>query len=116
MLDTLSPTPAPSPLRSPALSPKFDYALSFRLLDPNGQEIYRRAVTHPVLSSYPTTLWTPNEVVADFYELPFPPHSGPLTLHLLPYRTKGPGQWHNLTLNGTAPPQAGVLLGPFEQE
>ncbi len=87
---------------------EWDYALSLRLLDPAGQEIYRRDAAHPVLSSYPTTLWTPGEVVGDFYELPFPPGTGPLTLHLLPYRTEGPGQWHNLVVSGSE--REGVLL------
>ncbi|MEW5957829.1 MAG: DUF2723 domain-containing protein [Chloroflexota bacterium] len=95
--------------------PAWDYALSLRLVDPAGQEIYRRDAAHPVLSSYPTSLWIPGEVVGDFYELPLPPGAGPLTLHLLPYRTEGPGQWHNLTRNGTEPPQAGILLGPFAE-
>ncbi len=78
----------------------WDYALSLRLLDSTGQEIYKKDATHPVLSSYPTTLWTRGEVVGDFYELPLPPHSNSITLHLLPYRTEVPGQWHNLTLAG----------------
>ncbi len=84
----------------------WDYALSLRLLDSTGQEVYRKDVSHPVLSSYPTSLWATGEVVGDFYELPLPPNSGPLTLHLLPYRTEGPGQWHNLTFNG----QEGIRL------
>ena len=92
---------------------QWDYALSVRLLDAAGQEVYKQDATHPVLSSYPTTLWTPGEVVGDFYELPLPPDNGHLTLHLLPYRTEGPGQWHNLTLAGTEPPQEGLRLGPF---
>ena len=95
---------------------QWDYALSLRLLNPAGQEIYKRDATHPVLSSYPTTLWTPGEVVGDFYELPFPPQTGPLTLHLLPYYTPAPGQWHNLTLSGADPPQEGILLGPFTEK
>ncbi|MCQ3972157.1 MAG: hypothetical protein DPW09_01780 [Anaerolineae bacterium] len=78
----------------------WDYALSLRLLDSMGQEIYKKDAAHPVLSSYPTTLWTPGEVVGDFYELPLPPNSTAITLHLLPYRTEGPGQWHNLTQAG----------------
>ena len=93
---------------------EWDYALSLRLLDATGAEIYKRDATHPVLSSYPTSLWTPGEVVGDFYELPFPPGTGPVTLHVLPYRTEGPGQWYNLSLSGTAPPQNGIFLGPFE--
>jgi hypothetical protein len=90
----------------------WDYALSLRLLDAAGQELYKKDAAHPVLSSYPTSLWTPGEVVGDFYELPLPPDTGPLTLHLLPYRTEGPGQWHNLTLNGAE----GIKLGPFEEK
>jgi hypothetical protein len=89
---------------------QWDYALSLRLLDSTGQEIYKRDATHPVLSSYPTTLWTPGEVVSDFYELPLPAVPGPLTLWLLPYRTEAPGQWHNLTLIGANPPQDGLKL------
>jgi hypothetical protein len=93
---------------------KWDYALSLRLLNAAGQEVYKKDAAHPVLSSYPTTLWAPGEVVGDFYELPLSPEAGPLTLHLLPYRTEGPGQWHNLKLNGIDPPQEGIRLGPFE--
>ncbi len=91
----------------------WDYAISFRLLDQTGQEVYKRDATHPVLSSYPTSLWTPNEIVTDFYEFPLQPNYGPLTLHILPYRTESPGQWHNLTLNGSDPLQEGVFIGPF---
>ncbi len=93
---------------------EWDYALSLRLLMANGQPIYQRDAAHPVLSSYPTSLWTPGEVVIDFYELPVPPGAAPLTLHLLPYRSEGPGRWHNLTLTGREPPQDGIFLGPFE--
>jgi hypothetical protein len=88
-----------------------DYALSLRLEDAAGTEIYKKDAAHPVLSSYPTTLWSPGEVVADYYELPLPPGHGPLTLRLIPYRTEGPGQWHNLTPLGAAQP--GLTLGPF---
>ena len=91
----------------------WDYAISFRLVDPNGQEIYKRDATHPVLSSYPTTLWTPGEVVGDYFEFPFPPDAGPLTLHIWPYRTEGPGQWYNLSLEGKESP--GIVVGPFEE-
>jgi hypothetical protein len=90
-----------------------DYALSLRLVDARGQEIYRKDAAHPVLSSYPTTLWQPGEVVGDFYELLLPADGGPVTLQLLPYRTEGPGQWYNLTPEGAE--QSGIMLGPFGQ-
>jgi hypothetical protein len=89
---------------------EWDYALSLRLIDETGQEVYKKDASHPVLSSYPTSLWTPGEVVGDYYELPLPPEALSLTLHILPYRTEGPGVWHNLILKGTEPPQEGVLL------
>ena len=92
---------------------EWDYALSLRLIDAAGREVYQKDASHPVLSSYPTTLWTPGEVVGDYYELPLPPEVSPLTLHLLPYRTEGPGVWHNLVLTDAESPQEGLLLGPF---
>ncbi|MCB9099606.1 MAG: DUF2723 domain-containing protein [Anaerolineales bacterium] len=91
----------------------WDYALSLRLIDRNGQEIYKKDAAHPVLSSYPTSLWTPGEIVGDYYELPLSPDAGPLNLHILPYRSEGSGVWHNLTLTNTEPPQEGLFLGPF---
>ena len=94
----------------------WDYALSLRLIDTAGREIYKKDATHPVLSSYPTGLWIPGEVVGDFYELPLPPESGLLNLHLLPYRTEAAGVWHNLSLVGVEPRQEGILLGPFESK
>lgn len=94
-----------------ALHPlEWDYALSFRLMDRQGQLVYQRDTTHPVLSSYPTSLWTPQAVVGDFYEFLCPPNVGPLTLHILPYRHEGEGEWHNLTLNDADPSQIGVQL------
>jgi hypothetical protein len=90
---------------------EWDYAISYRLIDPAGQEIYRRDATHPVLSSYPTTLWTPGEVVADFYEFPYPSGAGPLELRILPYRSEGSDQWYNLTPEGSESP--GIMLGPL---
>jgi hypothetical protein len=59
-------------------------------------------------------LWTPGEVVGDFYELALPLGNEPLTLHILPYRTEGAGQWHNLTLNGSEPAQEGIKLEILE--
>jgi hypothetical protein len=87
----------------------WDYALSLRLIDTTDQEIYKKDAAHPVLSSYPTSLWTPGEVVADFYELPHPPDIGPLTLWIVVYRADESG-WHNLRLSNTDSPQEGIKL------
>jgi hypothetical protein len=92
---------------------EWDYALSLRLIDAHGQEIYKQDAAHPVLSSYPTSLWTPGEVVGDYYELPLRAEAGSLRLQILPYRTEAPGVWHNLTLNGPNLPAEGILIGPF---
>ncbi len=91
--------------------PVWDYALSLRLLDAAGQEIFKKDAQHPVLSSYPTSLWSAGEVVADFYELPLPAGIGPVSLQILPYRTEGPGQWYNLSPTGATKP--GAIIGPF---
>ncbi len=91
----------------------WDYALSLRVINAAGQEVYKKDASHPVLSSYPTTLWTPGEVVGDFYELPLPANGGPFSLHLIPYRTEGPNQWYNLSRTDVEPPTEGVVLGPF---
>jgi hypothetical protein len=93
---------------------QWDYALSLRLVNAGGQEFYKKDVVHPVLSSYPTSLWTQREVVGDYYEMPLSPNIGPVMLQILPYRTEGPGQWYNLTpVNAEAP---GTLIGPFENQ
>ncbi|MDM8519100.1 DUF2723 domain-containing protein [Anaerolineales bacterium HSG6] len=89
---------------------EWDYALSLRLLDQHGTEIYKKDAVHPVLSSYPTRLWHTGEVVADFYELSHPPQTPPTTLWVLVYRTEGTGQWHNLQLNDSEPLQDGVRI------
>jgi hypothetical protein len=89
----------------------WDYALSLRLLDDAGQEFFKVDAQHPVLSSYPTSLWSAGEVVGDFYELPLPPDAGPVSLQVLPYRTEAPGRWYNLTPEEAAEP--GFILGPI---
>lgn len=91
---------------------EWDYALSLRLLDAGGQEIFKQDALHPVLSSYPTSLWTAGEVVGDFYELPLPLQGRPVSLQVLPYRSAGPGEWYNLTPEGASEP--GIMLGPFQ--
>jgi hypothetical protein len=89
----------------------WDYALSLRVFDTAGQELDRKDTSHPVLSSYPTSLWTAGEIVGDYYEMTVPPDSGPVTLQILPYRTEGPGQWYNLIPANADTP--GIIIGPF---
>jgi len=89
----------------------WDYALSLRLLSSTGEELYKRDTSHPVLSSYPTSLWQTGEVVGDFYELPLPTSNDTVALWIIPYRSEAPGQWYNLTYNG----QTGVKIEPIIQ-
>ena len=94
---------------------EWDYAFSFRLMTLAGAELYKQDASHAVLSSYPTSLWTPGEVVSDFYEFLLISPDEAVHLHILPYRTEGAGQWHNLGLNGADPPQEGIIIGPFQR-
>ncbi len=50
--------------------PDADYSVGLRLLDGDGNEIWKEDSQHPVLGSYPTHLWSPGQVVADYYEVP----------------------------------------------
>ena len=52
--------------------PDADYAVSLRLLDPQGAAIYQIDSQHPVLGMAPTSGWQPGEVVGDYYELQLP--------------------------------------------
>ncbi len=53
-------------------APAHDYSVSLRLFDEAGEEIFRGDSQHPVLGTYPTSLWVAGEVVADYYEIQLP--------------------------------------------
>ena len=47
-------------------APAYDYSVSIRLFDDTGQELYKVDSQHPVLGTYPTSLWSAGEVVGDY--------------------------------------------------
>jgi hypothetical protein len=90
--------------------PKCDYSVSLRLFDKAGQEIFKADSQNPVLGTYPTSLWTEGEVIADYYEILLPPDLSPGSYEwgVLMYRTLPEGGWENLKVSGS---DAEVALG-----
>ncbi len=84
-------------------APDHDYSVSVRLLDDAGQELARVDSQHPVLGTYPTSLWTAGEVVADYYEIQLPAGlpAGTYQWGVILYRTLPDGGWENLEVDGT---------------
>ncbi len=93
-------------------APAHDYSVSLRLYDAAGAQVASVDSQHPVLGMYPTSSWTPGEVVADYYELQVPRELGPgeLTWRVVLYRALPEGGWENLPLDG-APEQSEVVGG-----
>lgn len=83
--------------------PNADYSVSLRLFNEAGREVFKTDSQHPVLGSYPTSLWTKGEVVADYYEILLPADLSPGKYHwgVLLYRTLPEGKWENLKVAGT---------------
>jgi hypothetical protein len=83
-------------------SPAYDYAVSLRLLDADGNVRYQVDSQNPVLGSYPTSRWTAGEVVADYYEIQLPPDlsPGPYRWGVILYRPLPDGGWENLQVAG----------------
>lgn len=76
--------------------PEMDYSVSVRLTDGSGRYVSQLDNKHPALSLYPTSRWTPAEVVGDYYELPL--HGlapGAYRMEVIMYGTTAQG-WHNL--------------------
>jgi hypothetical protein len=94
--------------------PAHDYSVSLRLFDGAGQEVYKVDSQHPVLGTYPTSLWTAGEVVADYYEIPLPADLAPGSYQwgAILYRTLPEGGWENLEVAGTESEVA--MGGAFE--
>ena len=66
-----------------------------RLLQ-GGQEIAQLDREHPVSGAYPTSRWTPGEVVADAYPFALPPGAAPDGIKILVYRKLADGSFVNL--------------------
>ena len=75
--------------------PSQDWAVSVRLTQ-NGQEIAQLDREHPVSGAYPTSRWTPGEVVADAYPFALPPGAAPDGIKILVYRKLADGSFVNL--------------------
>jgi hypothetical protein len=58
---------------------------------------------HPVLGTFPTSLWMAGEVVSDYYEIQLPANLPPGTYRwsVVLYRTLPDGGWENLKVAGT---------------
>lgn len=89
-----------------------DYSVSLRLYAPDGTLLTSVDSQHPVLGMYPTSRWSPGEVVADYYELQIPRQLAPsaLTWRVVLYRALPEGGWENLTLDD-APGEKEALGG-----
>jgi hypothetical protein len=92
--------------------PAHDYSVSLRLYDEEGQTVVKVDAQHPVLGTYPTSLWIEGEVVADYYELSLAPDLPPGRYRwgVILYRTLPEGGWENLLVTGT---EGEVALGGF---
>jgi hypothetical protein len=108
-------TVAPLTLHWQALqAPSHDYSVSLRLFDESGQEITQVDSQHPVLGTYPTSLWTAGEFVNDYYEIQLPGGlpAGPYRWGVILYRGLPDGGWENLKVAGTGDEMAegGTIL------
>jgi hypothetical protein len=57
-------------------TPRADYAVHVRVVDPDGHIWWQTSNRHPVGGTYPTSRWQAGEVVSDYYELDLPDHLG----------------------------------------
>jgi len=85
------------------VKPERDYSFSLRLIGPDGKEVARLDKPAAVLGCYPTHLWSPGEVVGDYYELPLKRNGPPgrYRLEVIVYYPLGPNMWYNLEVNGS---------------
>lgn len=83
-------------------SPGYDYSVSLRLFNGAGEQVFQVDSQHPVLGMYPTSLWQPGEVVADYYEIQLAPDlpSGVYQWRVILYRALPEGGWESLRVNG----------------
>ncbi|MGE3913059.1 MAG: hypothetical protein AB7K36_27115, partial [Chloroflexota bacterium] len=67
-----------------------DYAVSVRLLSPEGAILATHDERHPALGTSPTSGWRPHELVGDYHELPLGSRLRPgvYWLQIVPYRVE----------------------------
>ncbi|MDQ1301900.1 MAG: hypothetical protein QG637_1822, partial [Chloroflexota bacterium] len=75
--------------------PVADWAVSVRLTQ-QGREIAQVDHQHPVFGAYPTSRWSPGEVVGDAYPVTLPPGVAPDGLTVILYRRAPDGGFVNL--------------------
>ena len=75
--------------------PTQDWAVSVRLMQ-GGQEIAQLDREHPVNGAYPTSRWSPGEMVADAYPFALPPGAAADGLTVVVYRKLADGSFANL--------------------
>ena len=76
-------------------SPSQDWAISVRLTQ-GDTEIAQLDREHPVNGAYPTSRWTPGEMVADAYPFALTPGTAPDGLTVVVYRKLADGSFDNL--------------------
>jgi hypothetical protein len=83
--------------------PAEDWAVSVRFMQ-GGREIGQVDHEQPVFGAYPTSRWSPGEVVADAYPIALPPGAGPDGLTIILYRRTPDGGFANLGVARVALP------------
>lgn len=79
-------------------TPAHDYSVSLRVFGPDGGQVFQVDSQHPVMGTYPTSLWSPGEIVGDYYEIPLSPDTVPGTYRwgVILYRALPEGGWESL--------------------
>ena len=72
-----------------------DWSVSVRLTQ-DGREIAQADEEHPVFGAYPTSRWSPGEVVSDVYPMKLPPDARPDGVTVILYRKTPEGGFVNL--------------------
>ena len=75
--------------------PAEDWSVSVRLTQ-DGREIAQLDQEYPVYGAYPTSRWSPGEIVADPYPFKLPPGSAPDGITVILYRKLADGSFANL--------------------
>jgi hypothetical protein len=76
-------------------TPAEDWSVSVRLTE-DGKEIAQVDHEHPVAGAYPTSRWSPGEVVGDGYVFALPPGPAPDGVTVIVYRALPGGGFENL--------------------